>query len=71
METKNLEVRYCDSFDEIMQKAEKLHREYYIQKDYFYMEKQLENIVQLLYNGRKQIKGSDTHNITTKSKSIL
>ena len=37
----------------------------------FYIEKQLENIVQLLYNGRKQIKGSDTHNITTKSKSIL
>ena len=28
--TKNLEVRYCDSFDEMMQKAEELHREYYI-----------------------------------------
>lgn len=27
--TKNIEVRYCDSFDEMMQKAEKLHREYY------------------------------------------
>ena len=27
--TKNLEVRYCDSFDEMMQKAEELHREYY------------------------------------------
>ena len=37
----------------------------------FYMEKQLENIVQLLYNGRKQIKGSDTYNTTTKSKGIL
>ena len=29
MKTKNLEVRYCDSFDEMMQKAEELHREYY------------------------------------------
>ena len=28
--TKNLEVRYCDSFDEMMDKAEELHREYYI-----------------------------------------
>ena len=28
--TKNLEVRYCDSFDEMMQKAKELHREYYI-----------------------------------------
>ena len=28
--TKNIEVRYCDSFDEMMQKAEELHREYYI-----------------------------------------
>ena len=27
--TKNLEVRYCDSFDEMMDKAEELHREYY------------------------------------------
>ena len=27
--TKNIEVRYCDSFDEMMEKAEKLHREYY------------------------------------------
>ena len=27
--TKNLEVRYCDSFDEMMRKAEELHREYY------------------------------------------
>ena len=27
--TKNLEIRYCDSFDEMMQKAEELHREYY------------------------------------------
>ena len=27
--TKNIEVRYCDSFDEMMQKAEELHREYY------------------------------------------
>lgn len=27
--TKNLEVRYCDSFDEMMMKAEELHREYY------------------------------------------
>ena len=30
--TKNLEIRYCDSFDEMMQKAEKLHREYYSKK---------------------------------------
>ena len=30
--TKNLEVRYCDSFDEMMQKAEELHREYYSEK---------------------------------------
>ena len=27
--TKNLEVRYCDSFDEMIKKAEELHREYY------------------------------------------
>ena len=27
--TKNLEVRYCDSFDEMMVKAKELHREYY------------------------------------------
>lgn len=27
--TKNLEVRYCDSFKEIMEKAEELHRECY------------------------------------------
>ena len=27
--TKNIEVRYCDSFDEMMQKAKELHREYY------------------------------------------
>ena len=27
--TKNIEVRYCDSFNEMMQKAEELHREYY------------------------------------------
>ena len=27
--TKNLEVRYCDSFDEMMRKAEVLHRELY------------------------------------------
>ena len=27
--TKNLEVRYCDSFHEMMQKAKELHREYY------------------------------------------
>ena len=27
--TKNIEVRYCDSFDEMMRKAEELHREYY------------------------------------------
>lgn len=27
--TKNLEVRYCDSFQEMMDKAEKLHNEYY------------------------------------------
>ena len=27
--TKNLEVRYCDSFDEMMKKAKDLHREYY------------------------------------------
>ena len=32
---------------------------------------QLENIIQLLYNSRKQIKGSDTYNTTTKSKGIL
>ena len=30
--TKNLEVRYCDSFDEMMQKAEELHIEYYSEK---------------------------------------
>ena len=30
--TKNLEVRYCDSFDEMMDKAEELHREYYSEK---------------------------------------
>ena len=29
MKTKNLEIRYCDSFDEMMQKAKELHREYY------------------------------------------
>lgn len=29
--TKNLEVRYCDSFNEMMEKAEELHREYYNQ----------------------------------------
>ena len=27
--TKNIEVRYCDSFDEMMEYAEELHREYY------------------------------------------
>lgn len=27
--TKNIEVRYCDDFNEIMGKAEELHREYY------------------------------------------
>lgn len=27
--TKNIEVRYCDSFDEMMVKAKELHREYY------------------------------------------
>ena len=27
--TKNIEVRYCDSFDEMMKKAEKLHLELY------------------------------------------
>ena len=27
--TKNLEVRYCDSFQEMIRKAEELHREYY------------------------------------------
>ena len=31
--TKNIEVRYCDSFDELMQKAEELHRELYIKED--------------------------------------
>ena len=30
--TKNLEVIYCDSFDEMMQKAEKLHREYLVEE---------------------------------------
>ena len=30
MKTKNLEVRYCDSFDEMMRKAGELHREYYL-----------------------------------------
>ena len=33
--TKNIEVRYCASFDEMMVKAEELHREYYQWKDYF------------------------------------
>lgn len=28
-ETKNLEVRYCDNFQYMMDKAEKLHIEYY------------------------------------------
>ena len=27
--TKNIEVRYCDSFQEMMTKAEKLHKEIY------------------------------------------
>ena len=27
--TKNLEIRYCDSFNEMKQKSEELHREYY------------------------------------------
>lgn len=27
--TKNLEVRYCDNFEEMMVEAEKLHIEYY------------------------------------------
>lgn len=27
--TKNLEVRYCDNFEEMMSKAEKLHIELY------------------------------------------
>lgn len=27
--TKNLEVRYCDNFQEMMDKAERLHIEYY------------------------------------------
>lgn len=27
--TKNLEVRYCDDFAEMMEQAEKLHMEYY------------------------------------------
>lgn len=27
--TKNLEVRYCDDFQEMMDKAVELHREYY------------------------------------------
>ena len=31
--TKNIEVRYCDSFDEMMHKAEELHRELYIKED--------------------------------------
>ena len=30
--TKNIEVRYCDSFDEMMVKSEELHREYYSEK---------------------------------------
>lgn len=30
MKTKNIEVRYCDSFNEMMQKSEELHREYYL-----------------------------------------
>lgn len=29
MITKNIEVRYCDDFNEVMNKAEELHREYY------------------------------------------
>ena len=29
MITKNIEVRYCDSFGEMMIRAEELHREYY------------------------------------------
>ena len=28
-ETKHVEIRYCDWIDEVMQKAEELHREYY------------------------------------------
>ena len=28
--TKNIEVRYCDNFGEMMQEAEELHREYYL-----------------------------------------
>lgn len=30
MITKNIEVRYCDSFQEMLEKAKELHREYYI-----------------------------------------
>ena len=28
-ETKHVEIRYCDWIDEVMEKAEELHREYY------------------------------------------
>ena len=31
--TKNLEIRYCDSFAEMMDKAKELHREYYKLED--------------------------------------
>lgn len=42
--TKNLEVRYCDSFDEMMQKAEELHREYYLWMDYSIAEMEDKNM---------------------------
>lgn len=34
--TKNIEVRYYDSFDEMMDKAESLHGEYYNEKSYHF-----------------------------------
>ena len=34
-ETKHVEIRYCDWIDEVMEKAEELHREYYQSIDCF------------------------------------
>ena len=31
-QTKNIEVRWCDSFQEMMEVAKELHREYYIEE---------------------------------------
>ena len=43
-ETKHIEIRHCDSFDEMMQKVEELHREYYLWMDYSMVEMEDKNM---------------------------